>query len=134
MPNHDVPTSTSRVLSMIKELREVDSTMALSTVATILCVYQMEGANMSEVGEFIGVPVTSMSRIFSILSNYGRGGKDGLDLVYTTEDPKNRSHRLVYLTPKGKALMSKIVGTLSGPTRQGTDSHDHPPTGGQLHS
>lgn len=63
---------------------------------------------MMELADKIGLPSTTVSRHLRYLGDEERPGKAGADLVRSALNPLDRRQRLVFLSPKGVALMNNV--------------------------
>jgi DNA-binding MarR family transcriptional regulator len=69
-----------------------------------------EGKSIGEYARKAGVTPSVMSRHILDLSDSTRRINDrGMELVVTKLNPENRREHVVYLTEKGKGLLSKIT-------------------------
>jgi DNA-binding transcriptional ArsR family regulator len=73
-----------------------------------------EPLTLKELSERVGLPYTTVSRHLRYLGDYERLGVPGLGLVRTDIYPLNRRQKVATLTPKGKALASRLEHAIGG--------------------
>ena len=88
--------------------------MPIQQALTLLHVGLQPGITHAELVKAIGMEQSSVSRNTAALSKWHRLGKPGLDLIEQFEDPRERRRKIVYLTPKGRARISKALVALTG--------------------
>lgn len=96
-------------LRMLEELRKLDPEMTAQEAQCLLGVAAWPGISVRELAERVGVEPPTASRNIAILGRYGRGGKEGLKLIDSQEDPEDRRHKRLSLTAHGK----KVLGAMA---------------------
>lgn len=97
---------------------KVDQGMSLSNVRLFLEVARKPGISLTDLSEQVGLALSTTSISVGILGRYGRGGRAGLELMATVENPTNRRAKVVELTAKGEKLLASMLKELCA-TRQG---------------
>ena len=67
-----------------------------------------EGKTQVDLRNALDMPSASSSRILAALSKIHRLGKPGHDLIEWVENPEDRRAKLLYLSAKGRALVTKL--------------------------
>lgn len=98
-----------RLAQSIGDMRKTYSDLTLQAVHMFLLVALQPGITSKEISRKTGLSQSSCSRNMALLSATHRLGKPGLDLVTAEEDIRERRRKKLYLTPKGKALVSKLT-------------------------
>jgi len=101
---------------LFRLLREVDKDgiMPIQTAHCLLIVARNPGKSQQFIQQELGLSQSSTSRAVQALSKWSRLGKPGYDLVEQVEDPMDTRKKIVFLTPKGKALIGRALGLLEG--------------------
>jgi len=102
------------IIKILKRLRELDAEMPIQMAQCFLHVALRPGLNMKELGEETGLSQSSASRNIQTLGKWHRIGKPGYDIVETFEDPDDTRRKLMFLTPKGRRVMSDLLTDLRG--------------------
>lgn len=100
------------LLAALSCVRELDPDVPATQVTCFLWVALNEGRTQVDLRQSLGLPSSTSSRSLAALSKVHRLGKPGLDLIEWVENPEDRRAKLLYLSPKGKALAEKIATTL----------------------
>lgn len=85
-----------------------DNTMPIQQVRLLLALYTYGQIGQLGLSEHTGVAPQSNTRNIAKLGP-GEKMKDGLGLVESYEDPIDRRHKMVRLTPKGHALIRSAL-------------------------
>lgn len=98
------------VLAAFELFRKMTPDLWINNVLTFLYVCENEGASVSEIAQVSRLLEATASRCIRSFSAPGAPGalKPALGLVELVEDPRDGRGRLVYLTPKGRALAAQI--------------------------
>lgn len=103
-----------KISTILEEFRKLDSEMQAQTMLAFVYVGRMDKggspATVKDVGAYLGVSSAAASRNIAALSKWSRHGRAGHDLIEATEDPENRTRKLIRLTAKG----SRVLQTLEG--------------------
>lgn len=115
--NDDGPDRTTRrrltyVSRLIEGFRSADPEMPMQTAATLMIIALNEGCTLVDITERLGMASSSASRNVSYLSKVHRLGKPGLNLVETRVDVMDRRRKHHHLTPKGRALVTRLLETM----------------------
>jgi DNA-binding MarR family transcriptional regulator len=95
-------------LNTLEIFREIDPEFPIQMAVVFLCVAENEGINMTELYQKARISQSSISRNVAALSKWHRLNKEGHDLIFAKEDPRERRRKIVFLTQKGK-LLSKVL-------------------------
>jgi DNA-binding MarR family transcriptional regulator len=97
-----------KLLVALEPVREmpVNKLMSLFTVAT------KEGLTVDDYAKRAGISPTTMSRHLLDLGEIDRTKQPGLGLVEGRTNVTNQRERVYALTPKGRALVTKVAGAL----------------------
>ncbi|UXN69609.1 MarR family transcriptional regulator [Devosia neptuniae] len=87
----------------------------------LLSVAMRPGLTMADLTKMTGLSHASVSRNIAALSEYHRLGKPGLNLIEAVTDPRETRRRLIYLTTKGKELLTKMARQIEGTFSMGAD-------------
>lgn len=112
MPSYSKQLNT--LINIIEALREAHSEMPMQTAHCLLCVAIRPGLTMQELGAMTNLSQSATSRNMQLLGEWARPTKPGLRLVEALDDSIDTRRKIMFLTPKGKALMEKILSTLMG--------------------
>lgn len=94
------------LLTIIEEMRKMDSRMECQSISTFLCVAiyaKKSGVTMKFVGDTIGIAQSSVSR------NAWKLGKQGLNLLTCEECPDERRRKILNLSHKGKKVFETLT-------------------------
>lgn len=105
----DERRAASCLLAALDPFREIRGDMPLQYVTTLLLVAANEGLSNQEYSRQAGVSKSVMSRHILDLSIRQRSGGDGLGLLMTRLSPMELRRHEVYLTPRGKAMVHRIL-------------------------
>jgi len=81
----------------------------ISKLLTLIGIARSPGAEQYKLGEDIGVPTSTLSRIVIDLSGVNRHREPGPNVVHAYPDPMWRRRNLLELTSKGNAMMLKVA-------------------------
>jgi DNA-binding MarR family transcriptional regulator len=90
-----------------------------SMIEAFLLVALNEGCSLRQVVEMSGKPQSTMSRQLLDLGDRNRTGAPGLGLVEWRIAPEELRRKEYYLTPKGRALLKRILSELSSTEKSG---------------
>jgi DNA-binding MarR family transcriptional regulator len=102
-----------RALTFVDAFRKLRPTMPLQHAYTFLLVAMEEGLGVSEYAEKAGVPQTVMTRHLLDMGTHTRTRQEGLGILVSRMDPLDMRKHQTYLTPEGRALLHKIIRTMS---------------------
>lgn len=97
-------------LALLDRLRALDADMPMAQAYALLLIARDEGLSLKELSTRAHVGMASASRYVAAFSQPVAPGKKGMGLVIAKEDPLERRKKIITLTPKGKATISKILG------------------------
>lgn len=97
---------------VMEEFRKFDSEMQSQTILAFIIVANKRSQNstisIGEVGALLGITSASASRNIAALTAFSRHRRKGHDLITTYENPEFRVEKLIELTEKGKALVTRL--------------------------
>lgn len=103
-----------QILRVINKFREYENEITANAISTLLILIEQGGVvSQKELGDRLGIPQSTVSRTVAHLGE-GSFKKEGLGLVTTREDPKDRRFKIVVFTPKGKNLASEVEAIVKG--------------------
>ena len=89
--------------------RNVNPTMSIQVVHTLMLIALHEGASVTEIAKMSGFKMPTVSRNILDLGKMDRRRQPGLNLVKTEIDPMELRKKQVALTPKGESLLRQII-------------------------
>jgi DNA-binding MarR family transcriptional regulator len=108
-------TELKQVIQVYTELEKVLPYSQLIPVFLLIC--ETEPIPLSDINKALSLEQFQVSRHVSALGKTYKSNRQhfpGPDLVYTEEDPENRSRKIAFLTTKGKRLKAKVLKLLKG--------------------
>lgn len=116
----DTTQSLIRALEVLRA--EIKRDVEAQTLIALLIVAKEGAVNMAELQRRLGLGSSAMSRNVGLLGDTGyRNGanqapSNSLGLVTAREDPMDRRHKTVTITPKGRAVVAKALRSLEQAT------------------
>jgi DNA-binding MarR family transcriptional regulator len=102
-----------RTLALALEpFRALRTTMPMQYIITFLMVATDEGLGVTEYAEKAGVSPTVMTRHLLDIGDRNRAKEEGFGLVTQERDKFDLRRTHSRITPKGKALISKVINAL----------------------
>ena len=98
-----------RQLNIIEMFRELRTTMPLQYIHTFLLVASEEGCSVGYYATKAQVSPSVMSRHILDIGERNRDRDPGFGLVQTKPNMENLREHVVFLSPKGKALISRLA-------------------------
>lgn len=95
-----------KTLELIAE--EIDSEMQLSTLLTLLYVAQRGQSAQKSIEETLRLSSAAASRNVSYWSPVKADRKVGKGFIERAEDPCDRRHKILKLTPKGEQFIERV--------------------------
>jgi DNA-binding MarR family transcriptional regulator len=102
------------LIQLVEILREVDGEMPMQMAHCLLCVALRPGLTMQNLSEMTGLSQSSSSLNIQTLGEWHRFGKPGYNLVQAVDDPVDTRRKIMFLTPKGKQVMARLLSTIRG--------------------
>ncbi|AYJ85547.1 MarR family transcriptional regulator [Sphingomonas paeninsulae] len=102
----------TQLAAAIDVFREVTSTMSLAQLKAFLVVATNEGKSLGELTLIAGGKTSTMSRYLLDFSDKVKNGGDGYGLISRTSDPAELRRNVYSLTPRGRAMMDKVLKIL----------------------
>ena len=100
------------LFNIISTLRDIERDMPMSMAVIFAWIALNEGKTQADLRLALDLPSATSSRNLAALSKVHRLGKPGHNLIEWVESPEDRRAKLLFLTPKGKALVGKLLGLL----------------------
>lgn len=97
--------------SLIESLGPLVTTQMTRTFVAIAAANETQaGVNLADLGNRLGLPSSTRTRVVQALSirRGGDGTLPGLDLVMTVPDPEDTRALLVFLTPRGRRFWATL--------------------------
>ena len=101
----------SRLLMALEPFFVYSQTLPLRCVQAFLLVAEHPGESVMDYARRAGMTHSSMSRNIADLGR-GRLDRTGYGLLSYRENPSNRSHKQIFLTQSGEALLFKMTARL----------------------
>jgi DNA-binding MarR family transcriptional regulator len=101
-----------RTINAIEVFREFDTAFPASYMVALLLVATKPGKGSSDYAKDLGVAQAVASRLMLEIGQKSRRGGEGLGLIDSISDPMDLRQRQVFLTPKGKQVIKKILRVL----------------------
>jgi len=101
-------STTTRLLGVAEIFRELDREVPAQVLAVYLYVASHNGCHSQAMMEDLELTGASASRNTDWLSKKHRLGKPGLNLIRKEVDESNKRRHTLWLTPKGKELLTQI--------------------------
>jgi DNA-binding MarR family transcriptional regulator len=86
--------------------------LPVNKVMSLFAVAMKEGLTVDDYAKRAGISPTTMSRHLLDLGDIDRGMQPGLGLVTGRTNVTNQREKVYALTPKGRALVTKVAGAL----------------------
>ena len=100
------------VLSLLRALSSLDKNFPLPYSVFLLEVARNEGCSLGDLGKATGMPLPTLSRILWALSTKRQNGAEPYRLIEQDYAPDNRRRKIIRLSPKGRAFISRVTGIL----------------------
>lgn len=97
------------IYQILLALRELDADMPVNQAVCFAWIALNEGRTQVELRQDLDMASSTSSRNLAALSKVHRLGKPGLDMIEWVENPEDRRAKLLYLSNKGKHLVSKML-------------------------
>jgi DNA-binding MarR family transcriptional regulator len=101
-----------KALLLIDVFRTLNAEMQAQQMQVFLAVAANPDRTLTDICNLTGHPSSTVSRNVAALGKTHRGGQPGLELVSAIEDPTDRRHKRLRLTPKGQLVMNAIGALL----------------------
>lgn len=98
-----------KVSLLMSVFRNINPTMSIQVVHTLMLVSLHEGASVTEIAKMAGFKLSTVSRNILDLGLKDRRREQGLGLVETKVDPMELRKKQVGITPKGMALLRQVI-------------------------
>ncbi|MBZ9671648.1 MarR family winged helix-turn-helix transcriptional regulator [Mesorhizobium sp. ES1-3] len=99
----------SKAIAFLAEFRKLDSEMQMQTALIFLLIAKDEGCSVRDLEQLTGLTSASCSRNVAALSDVGRKGNPGHNLVAVKVDADDRRQRNLFLTTKGRAVLASAL-------------------------
>ena len=103
---------TRNLMKVLEGFREQDGEMPVQQMLVLLWIASNEGKTQRELIAALSMAPSTSSRNIAALSEVHRLGKPGLGLVTWSDHPTDRRIKLLMLTPKGKAFITRLLSDL----------------------
>jgi len=112
---HDMELNKERIqrlVDVMEEFRKLHPVFTAHQIQTLLLVALNEGLSLNELAELGGTKQSTISRQLIDLSEADREQDKGMGLIERTANPTNYRQNQYLLTPKGKALVIRLLNAL----------------------
>src|SRR5688572_30787673 len=99
----------SALLAGILPISRKHKKLTLSHLAALLLIAIHEQLTTAELTDALGLEQSTVSRMTDLLSDYGKPGTKGLDLIEGRDDPQDRRRKIYSLSIKGRALLDQML-------------------------
>jgi DNA-binding MarR family transcriptional regulator len=107
--------STQRLMSVARVCIAVHPQLRVTQLLTLLAVAEKPGRTQTEIAQEVGLSLAAVSRAVDVLGTSGRKdkrGAPGLGWIEAVADPGDDRNLLVFLLPKGRALVRELEAQL----------------------
>jgi DNA-binding MarR family transcriptional regulator len=96
----------------LQALSSLDKNCPLPDSGFLFEVARNEGCSLGDIGKATGMPLPSLSRILSALSTHRQNGAEPYRLIEQDYAPDNRRRKVIRLSPKGRAFVSRVTAIM----------------------
>ena len=108
-----VPDKNNAILlSLLRALSSLDKNFPLPYSVFLLEVARNEGCSLGDIRKATGMPLPTLSRILWALSTKRQTGAEPYRLIEQDYAPNNRRRKVIRLSAKGRAFISRVTGIL----------------------
>ena len=100
------------LLSLLQALSSLDKNFPLPYSVFLLEVARNEGCSLGDIQKATGMPLPTLSRILWALSTKRQNGARPYRLIEQYYAPDNRRRKVIRLSVKGRAFISRVTGIL----------------------
>jgi DNA-binding MarR family transcriptional regulator len=100
-------------LILLRELQKIDPEFPLQYAVCLAEISLKEGLSLTRLSEITGMPLSTVSRIVGALSKHRQKGAP-YNLVRVSISAEERRKKEIYLTSRGRALVSSLSDILAG--------------------
>ena len=98
-------------IRFVSVIRRVDTEMPLQQIHCLLLIAKEEdGLSLSDLAKKAEIGVATASRYVAALGKINRHKEEGFNLIEAFEDPMERRRKIIRLTPKGRAIVRRLLG------------------------
>lgn len=94
----------------MEHFHKLNPTMQVSTMLVFLYIASKGVTNQQDIEMSLGLTGGTTSRNVSYWTDTKEFGVDGMGMVERFEDPRDRRHKILRLTPKGKRFYDLLRG------------------------
>ncbi len=102
-----------KFLKILRELQKIDPEFPLQYAVCLAHISMNEGLSLTTLSQKTGLALSTVSRIVGALSRQRQKGT-AYDLIKVHISPQERRRKELYLSVRGKAVMSSIDSMLEG--------------------
>ena len=112
MGNHNhQPLTVKQLFRAFKQLKQKDTKFPINAALALLYVAEHEPCLKQDMEIALDFTSASGSRNTDYLSNNNRLRKPGLGFISKEDNPDDRRHSILTLTPRGKDFINSLGGT-----------------------
>lgn len=105
------PDEIRHFLRLLRELQKIDPEFPLQYAVCLMEITLHEGLSLTSLSEKTGMPLSTISRIVGALSRHRQRGLP-YELIRVEISSTERRRKALYLTPRGRLVISGIIGIL----------------------
>ena len=109
MNNHFATEPAEKLVHALAPFFVLRERLPARSIQVLLLVAAHEGETVGDFSRRAAVPNSSMSRLLLDLGPRARDGTEGMGLLVRRGDPANFLKAQYFLTPKGRALVNKVL-------------------------
>jgi len=98
--------------NILTAFREVDGEMPVQQMMCLVWIANNEGKTQKDLRTSLNMFPSTSSRNLAALSKVHRLGKAGHGLIDFVDDVEDRRQKQLWLTPKGRQFIGKVLGFL----------------------
>ncbi len=110
----DYMSEIKKLQLALSYLQDADEDISVEMVDVFLMVACEPGIAFGEVRKVTGLAQSTLSRHVSALGDYKRNRDHGAGLIESVEDPNERRRKRLFLTAKGRRVVSHICAAQLG--------------------
>jgi DNA-binding MarR family transcriptional regulator len=114
LSDDEITSTLSNFGAALKPFFKLRPTMPLQYVTAFLLVAAEEGLNVTEYARRAGISQSLMTRHLADIGKENRYHEPAFGLVEQFDAPRDKRQRLMRLTTKGKGVVVRILGALTG--------------------
>ncbi|MBY3516056.1 winged helix-turn-helix transcriptional regulator [Rhizobium laguerreae] len=102
-----------KAFQFIEKLRELFPDIPMQTISVFLIIAMKPGISQRELLKLLDISQAAVPRNVMALGDVNRHRKPGLGLIIQQRDPLDARQTSLGLTPVGKTLIDRVIGSVS---------------------